>query len=227
MLKRVETTGTAELADWFRCKPTLGPILDWSPDCGGTVLPISTHADKIIDVTRGYRGGEKPEDFLDNFTTFVRSNLNKIAALSVVVQRPRELTRQQLRELRLELDRQQYSETNLRQAWKQAKNEDIAASIIGFIRQAALKEPLMPYEQRVERALATILKSRPWTDPQRQWLQRIGNRLLTELVIDRDVLDHDEPFASSGGFKRLNRQFNGELENILSQISEELWRAAS
>ena len=70
------------------------------------MLPISTHADKVIDVTRGYRGAEKPEDFLDNFTTFVRSNLNKIAALSVVVQRPRDLTRQQLRELRLELDRQ-------------------------------------------------------------------------------------------------------------------------
>ena len=85
----------------------------------------------------------------------------------------------------------------------------------------------MPYETARRARSATILKSRPWTDPQRQWLQRIGDRLLTELVIDRDVLDRDEPFASSGGFKRLNRQFNGELESILSQISEELWRAAS
>ena len=212
----------------MRGKPSLGPILDWNPDgAGGSYLPISNHPDQVTGVTRGYGDAERPEDFLDNFTTFVRTNLNKIAALTVVVQRPRELTRQQLRELKLELDRQQSSETNLRQAWKQAKNEDIAASIIGFVRQAALKEPLMPYEKRVERALATILKSRAWTDPQRQWLQRIGNRLLTELVIDRDVLDHDEPFASRGGFNRLNRQFNGELETILSQISEELWRAAS
>lgn len=227
-LKRIETSGMAELAEWVRGKPTLGPILDWNPDgTGGSCLPISNHPDQVTGVTRGYGDAERPEDFLDNFTTFVRSNLNKIAALTVVVQRPRELTRQQLRELKLELDRQNYSETNLRQAWKQAKNEDIAASIIGFVRQAALKEPLMPYDKRVERALAAILRSRAWTDPQRQWLQRIGNRILTELVIDRDVLDHDEPFASSGGFNRLNRQFNGELENILSQISEELWRAAS
>ena len=227
-LKRIEMSGMAELAEWVRGKPSLGPILDWNPDgAGGSYLPISNHPDQLTGVTRGYGDAERPEDFLDNFTTFVRTNLNKIAALTVVVQRPRELTRQQLRELKLELDRQQFSETNLRQAWKQAKNEDIAASIIGFVRQAALKEALMPYEKRVERALATILRSRAWTDPQRQWLQRIGNRLLTELVIDRDVLDHDEPFASSGGFNRLNRQFNGELESILSQISEELWRAAS
>ncbi len=30
-------------------------------------------------------------------------------------------------------------------------NEDIAASIIGFIRQAALGDPLIPYADRVER----------------------------------------------------------------------------
>ena len=225
-LRRIETSDTTDLAAWVRGKPKLGAILDWNPEGGGSHLPISTHEDQVTDVTRGYGEADKPEDFLDNFTTFVRSNLNKIAALTVVVQRPRELTRQQLRELKLELDRQQYSETNLRQAWKQAKNEDIAASIIGFVRQAALKEPLMPYEQRVDRALGTILKSRPWTDPQRQWLQRIGEQLKRELVVDRQALD-DTPFKEHGGFNRLNKQFNGELESILSQIGEELWRAAS
>lgn len=226
-LNRVQNSTPTALADWARARPRLGPILDWNPDgAGGSILPISNHPDQVTGVTRGYGAAERPEDFLDNFTTFVRSNINKIAALTVVVQRPRELTRQQLRELRLELDKLQYSETNLRQAWKQAKNEDIAASIIGFVRQAALKEPLMPYDQRVERALAFILKSRSWTDPQRQWLQRIGEQLKKELVVDRQALD-DTPFKEHGGFNRLNRQFNGELEKILSQIGEELWRAAS
>jgi len=226
-LKRVETSTIGDLAEWVRARPNLGPILDWNPvGPGGSIIPISNHPDQITGVTRGYGDAEKPEDFLDNFTTFVRTNLNKIAALTVVVQRPRDLTRQQLRDLKLELDRQQYSETNLRQAWKQAKNEDIAASIIGFVRQAALKEPLMPYEQRVERALATILRSRPWTDPQREWLKRIGLQLQKEIVVDREALD-DTPFKERGGFNRLNKQFNGELESILSQISEEIWRAAS
>jgi type I restriction enzyme R subunit len=226
-LRRIETAATKELADWVRAKPKLGSILDWNPENeGGSYLPISHHPDQITSVTRGYGEAEKPEDFLDNFTTFVRANLNTIAALTVVVQRPRELTRQQLRELRLELDRLQFSETNLRQAWKQTKNEDIAASIIGFVRQAALKELLMPYERRVDRALAAILKSRAWTDPQRKWLERIGEQLKKEIVVDRQALD-EEPFQQHGGFNRLNKQFNGELGYILSRISEELWRVAS
>ena len=225
-LDRAQHGDVDQLAAWARTRPTLGPILDWSPEgSGGQVLPISSHPDQLIETTRGYGSAEKPEDFLDNFTTYIRTNLNKIAALAVVVQRPRDLTRQQLRELRLALDRQQFSETNLRQAWRQAKNEDIAASIIGFVRQAALKEPLMPYEQRVDRAISAILKSRPWTDPQRQWLKRIGDQLRKEIVVDRQALD-DTPFAEHGGFDRLNKQFNGELETILSQIGEELWRTA-
>jgi type I restriction enzyme R subunit len=226
-LKRIETDKVSDLADWARARPALGPILDWSPESRGpNFLPISNHPDQLAGVSRGYGTADKPEDFLDNFATFVRTNINKIAALTVVVQRPRDLTREQLRQLKLELDKQQFSETNLRQAWKQAKNEDIAASIIGFIRQAALKEPLMPYDQRVARAIAAILKSHAWTDPQRQWLKRIGEQLQKEIVVDRQALD-DTPFKEHGGFNRLNKQFNGEMENILSQISEELWRAAS
>ena len=39
------------------------------------------------------------------------------------------------------LDLKGFSEANLRRAWADAKNEDIAASIIGFVRQAALVIP--------------------------------------------------------------------------------------
>lgn len=226
-LARIQNATAGEFAEWVKARPRLGLILDWNPDgTGGSYLPISHHPDQVTGVTRGYGKADKPEDFLDNFSTFISNNLNKIAALTVVVTRPRELTRQQLRELKLELDRQQFSETNLRQAWKQAKNEDIAASIIGFVRQAALREPLISYDQRVDRALAAILRSKPWTDPQRQWLQRIGEQLKREIVVDRQALD-DTPFKEHGGFNRLNRQFGGELEKILSQIGEELWQVAS
>jgi type I restriction enzyme, R subunit len=228
-LRRFLDTNPTELAGWVRGRPGLGKILDWAPDDGtGRVLPISQHPDQVIDVSRGYGPDQqRPEDFLDGFTAFVRSNLNKIAALHVVVTRPSELTRQQLRELALELDRHSYTDTNLRQAWLQAKNEDIAASIIGFVRQAALKEPLLPYDERVKRALNTILGSRLWTNPQRKWLQRIGEKLQKEIVVDRQALDDDTPFREEGGFNRLNRQFDGELERILARISEELWKQAS
>jgi type I restriction enzyme R subunit len=177
-------------------------------------------------VNSGYGTGQKPSDFLDGFTNYVKNNLNKIAALTVVVQRPRELTRAQLRELRLELDRMGYSETNLRRAWQETKNEDIAASIVGFIRQAALGDPLVPYEERVRNALKRILAKRAWTEPQRKWLQRIGEQVVRELVVDRSALDQ-EPFQKDGGFNRLNRIFDGQLEAILGEINEELWRTTA
>ena len=63
----------------------------------------------------------KAGGFLDGFSAFVRGNINKIAALTIVVQRPRELTRAELKALKLVLDDLGYSETNLRRAWSETK----------------------------------------------------------------------------------------------------------
>ncbi|WP_204308529.1 type I restriction-modification enzyme R subunit C-terminal domain-containing protein, partial [Klebsiella pneumoniae] len=82
-----------------------------------------------------------------------------------------------LKELRLALDRKGYSEASLRRAWADAKNEDIAASIIGFVRQAAIGDPLLPYEDRVRDAMRAILAGRTWTEPQKRWLRRIGEQI--------------------------------------------------
>lgn len=221
-LERFKTAPLSELTDWMSDRPGIGRILDWQP-AGETWLPISEHLDEVIAVTRGYGSGQRPGDFLDSFTAYIRDNVNKLAALTVVLQRPRELTRAQLRELRLELDKMGYSETNLRQAWQDAKNEDIAASIVGFIRQAALGDPLIPYDERVKAAMKRILAKRDWTDPQRKWLQRIGEQVAREFIVDRAALDQ-EPFQKDGGFNRLNRIFEGQLEAILGDINEELWR---
>ena len=190
------------------------------------MAPISDHADEVISVTRGYGTAERPEDFLDGFVAFVRDHLNDIAALNIVVQRPKDLTREQLRQLRLRLDAEGYTDAKMRRAWSDAKNQDIAASIIGFIRQAALGDPLVPYADRVKRAIDTILMRGGWTDVQKRWLMRIGEQIEKEIVVDRQSLDQGT-FLANGGFKQLNRRFDGRLEAILAEISEEVWRAAS
>jgi len=205
----------------------LGKILDWNPDGTGPILiPISHHEDSMHAVTTGYGEYDKPEDFLDTFTSFVKNNQNRIAALSVVVQRPRDLTRAELRSLRLELDKMGYSETSLRRAWNDSSNEDIAASIIGFVRQAALGDPLIPFEARVQQATKIILAKTKWTEPQKQWLRRIAEQITKEIVLDRDSIDHGN-FAAHGGFSRLNRVFNGQLEAILHDFNEELWKVSA
>ncbi|WP_237480596.1 type I restriction-modification system endonuclease [Lichenibacterium dinghuense] len=228
LLARLHGASGEDLVTWARQSAALGPVLDGEGEGGLPVLvPISTHPDAVVAVSRGYGPGQqRPEDFLDGFIAFVRGNVNTIAALTVVVQRPRDLTRAQLRELRAELDGRGFSEASLKRAWTDAKNEEIAASIIGFVRQAALGDPLVPYADRVRTAMNRILASRPWTEPQRKWLRRIGEQVAAEIVVDRDALDSGQFQADGGGFARLNRVFSGELERVLADVNEELWKQA-
>ncbi|TIN43080.1 MAG: type I restriction-modification system endonuclease [Mesorhizobium sp.] len=224
MLQRLLAGDAVALAAWLKERSAIGPILDWQADGENPrFVPISHHSDEVVAVTRGYGEAEKPEDFLEGFSAFVRDNINAIAALKLVVTRPRDLTRADLKELRLALDRKGYSEVNLRRAWADAKNEDMAASIIGFVRQAAIGDPLTPYEDRVKAAMRRIMSSRQWTDPQKRWLKRIGEQVEKETVVDREAIDK-EPFIADGGFNRLNKVFGGELESILAGINEEMWK---
>ena len=225
-LTRLLEMEPGELASWFSARAGIGPLLDWRSDAENPrFLPISHHQDQVIAVTRGYGDASKPEDFLDSFAAFVRDNINTIAALKLVVQRPRDLTRFDLKELRLALYRNGYSEANLRRAWADARNEEIAASIIGFVRQAAIGDPLISYEDRVRAAMRRVLASRAWTEPQKRWLKRIGEQVEKEIVIDREAIDR-EPFVADGGFARLNKVFGGELESVLAGINEEMWKKA-
>jgi type I restriction enzyme R subunit len=225
-LKRLLETDSGELASWFSARAGIGLVLDWQADGENPrYMPISRHDDQVVAVTRGYGDAARPEDFLDSFAAFVRDNINTIAALKLVIQRPRDLTRADLKELRLALDRKGYSETNLRRAWADAKNEEIAASIIGFVRQAAIGDPLIAYQDRVRAAMRRVMASRAWTEPQKRWLKRIGEQVEKEIVIDREAIDR-EPFIADGGFARLNNVFGGELENVLAGINEEMWKKA-
>lgn len=228
LLIRLHDSNSGEIKHWASNKPNIGRILDWKEE--GNIdnhLPISHHADSLLSVTHGYGQGERPEDFLESFESFVKNNVNEIMALNIIVQRPRELTRAQLRELRLELDRLKFTDANLRAAWQDTKNVDVAASIIGFIRQAALGDPLVPYEDRVKLAMQRILSKKAWTPIQSKWLKRIGEQIGREIIVDRESLDAGQFQVDAGGFNRLNNIFNGDLEAVLSDINEELWRTGT
>jgi len=142
---------------------------------------------------------------------------------AVVAQRPRELTRKQLKDLKLALDRAGFDEPSLRTAWRQRSNVDIAASILGYIRQAALGDALVPYGQRVDRALTSILASRAWDVHQTKWLRRIAEQMKASTVVDQAALS-DRPFLDAGGFPRLNKIFDGQLEAVLEDLKERVWK---
>ena len=183
---------------------------------------ISYHEDELTSHTRGYGKGEKPEDYLNEFKSFILDNMNKIPALAIICQRPRELTRQDLRKLKLALDEHGYSEPKLRTAWREWTNEDIAADIISFIRRQALGDPLVSHEERIRTALQKVYNLKPWPKMQKKWLERIEKQLVAETIIDRDDFDHGA-FKAHGGFNRINKIFQGNLPDILEEINSALY----
>ncbi|WAK00984.1 type I restriction-modification enzyme R subunit C-terminal domain-containing protein [Methylobacter sp. YRD-M1] len=77
--------------------------------------------------------------------------------MAVVINTPRDLTREQLKEIKLLLDGAGYSQATLQSAVRNQTNQDIAAIIIGHILRAVRGEPLIPFEQRVAKAMDRII----------------------------------------------------------------------
>jgi type I restriction enzyme R subunit len=193
---------------------------------GSEYMPIiSTHEDEVKERVQSYGIYRKPEDYLQSFNEFIRNQVNESAALSVVVNRPKDLTREQLKEVRLLLDEHHFTEASLQTAWRSKTNQDIAASIIGYIRQAALGEALLPFEQRVARAMERIYAQTDWTPVQRTWLRRLARQFTHEVVLDRQFVN--QRFNADGGAKRLNLVLGGQLDQVLTTFAEALWPHAA
>ena len=189
---------------------------------GTAYMPIlSQHADELLVREQSWGTYVRPEDYLDSFGRFVREQINQSAALAVVVNAPKDLTRDQLREVRLLLDANGFSEANLKSAWRNRSHQDIAASIIGYIRQAALGEALLPFEQRVANAMQIIYASKSWTAVQRKWLDRLAKQLALEVVIDPAFVTR--AFANDGGGKQLDKILGGTLDHVLHELAAHLW----
>ncbi|MFP1632921.1 type I restriction-modification system endonuclease [Zhengella sp. ZM62] len=215
----------AELEDWLKAHPRSVELLERKPvqtNGRGDGVVISKHEDELLRIEEIFGKNTTPEDYIESFERFVRENMNTVPALIAVTSKPRELTRKELSELAGLLDEKNYSESMLRAAYGKARNADIAAHIIGFVRQAALGDPLVPYATRVDAAIDRIEASRDWTKKQKEWLRRIGRALKDKPVADPSLLDQGS-FADKGGFKRISQDFDGELETVLKQFNEAIW----
>lgn len=193
---------------------------------GSEYMPIiSEHQDQFKLREQSYGAYNKPDDYLQSFTDFVRLQLNQSAALSVVVNQPKDLTREQLKEVKMLLDSHHYNEVTLRTAWRNKTNQDIAASIIGYIRQAALGEALLPFEQRVALAMQNIYAMYAWNAVQRKWLDRLAKQLVHEVVLDHQFVN--QAFSGDGGAKRLNVVLDNQLDLVLTSLADGIWSQAA
>ncbi len=180
--------------------------------------------DEFLGRDQSFGVNEKPADYLESFNDFIKNNINQSAALAVVVNKPKDLTREQLKEIKLLLDNNGYTETKLKAAWRNNTNQEIAASIIGHIRQAALGESLIPFDQRVHNALQKIYAMHAWLPAQRKCLERLGKQLVHEVIIDHNFVNN--AFAQEGGASRVDKLLNNQLDEVLNTLADGLWGEA-
>lgn len=220
---RLKSAPPADTLALFQQHASLAAALDKAgPERPAGGVLISEHEDELIEVHDDFGGKASPEDYIEAFQAFVRANMNTVPALIAATQRPRNLTRAELKQIALLLDEKGFSEAALRQAYGRARNADIAAHIIGFVRQAALGDPLVPYQTRVDNGVQRLLASREWTPQQKQWLTRIGRALRETPVSDASLLA--EPlFAQQGGFPRIDETFDHRLGDVLMDLNAAIW----
>jgi type I restriction enzyme R subunit len=148
-----------------------------------------------------------------------------MAALQIICTRPQELDRKSLKELRLQLDQLGFNQRTLNTAWKATRNVDIAADIISFIRTIALGDTLVSHEERIRKAVETVRVMKSWNKIQQKWIDRFEHQLLSENILQHEDLNQ-APFNENGGFDRLNKVFEEQLDQLISQLNENLYQTA-
>ena len=187
------------------------------------------HSDKedtLHDITRGYGNTDRPEDYLEAFTTFVNENKDQIEAIRIACTKPSDMTRAQLRELKLTLDRESFSENTLNQAMSTIKNEEIVADIISYVRQAVLKTPIMNHEERVKSAFSKLTTAHHFSKMQLDLLDKIKTYMLHESILNRETFEAPA-FKLEGGYARFDKKFDGKLADLIRELNTYIYEGAA
>lgn len=187
-------------------------------------LVISDKKDKLLSHTRDFGNAKAPGDYLDEFSHFVKNNADEIAALRIICTRPFELTREELKLLRVKLGQKGFTEQKLSSAVSQVSNREITVDIISLIRRFAIGSPLLTHKERVTRAISKIKKTHDFTKMQLSWISRIELYLENELLISTDTFDTDPRFREIGGLRQADKVFGGRFADIIGEFNNHMYK---
>ena len=186
----------------------------------------SEKEDTLKETTRGYGNTEKPEDYLDAFVNYVNENKDKIEAIRIACTKPSDMTRAQLKELKLALDKENFTETSLNEATSAVTNAHIVADIIAHVRKAVLKTPLFNHDERVTAAFAKLTAAHRFNKMQLDLLEKIKTYMLHESILNTETFE-SPVFKMEGGFARFNKKFGGNLIEIIREINTYIYEGAA
>lgn len=223
-IQKIESLPAAEARNTLLMEASLLEMLDGKHGHGGYTKVISDKQDKFLIRERGFgKNEQRPEDYIEAFEDFVKNNVNEIAALNIICTRPKELTRETLKSLRMALAQNGFTTQQLNTAVSEITSEEITADIISLVRRYAIGSPLVSHQARIRRAVDKLKKAHNFSRVELNWLSRIESYLLNESVMNVKVFDEDERFKTNGGYKRLNQIFRDNLEGIITELNEYLY----
>lgn len=223
-IQKIENLPAAEARNTLLMEASLLEMLDDKHGHGGYTKVISDKQDKFLIRERGFgKNEQRPEDYIEAFEDFVKNNVNEIAALNIICTRPKELTRETLKSLRMALAQNGFTTQQLNTAVSEITSEEITADIISLVRRYAIGSPLVSHQARIRRAVDKLKKAHNFSRVELNWLSRIESYLLNESVMNVKVFDEDERFKTNGGYKRLNQIFRNNLEGIITELNEYLY----
>ena len=159
------------------------------------------------------------EDYLDAFAAFVKANADKVTALSVLLQHPKDWRPAVLEDLKRTLAQQGFDPAKLQQAHR-ATGFKALADVISMVKHAATAQaPLLTAEERVNRAMDHYLAAHKLTADQMQWLSLVREHLVKNLSMDEEDFDLTPLLEMRGGKAKARKVF-GELNFFVSQLNE-------
>lgn len=186
----------------------------------------SEKEDTLLETTRGYGNTEKPEDYLESFNKFVNENKDKIEAIKIACTKPSDMTRTQLKELKMALDKENFTVANLNEASSSVKNEHIVADIISYVRQAVLNTPLRNHDERVNKAFEKLIATNNFNKMKLDLLEKIRTYMLHESILNVETFEAPA-FKAEGGFVRFDKKFAGNLVAIIRQINTYIYEGVA
>ncbi|MGK4061588.1 type I restriction-modification system endonuclease [Lactobacillus johnsonii] len=187
---------------------------------------ISNEPDEYLGIERGYgQGNSNPEDYIESFNKFIKENVNEIPALKIVATRPKDLTYDELKKIKLELEKKGFKENDLQTAWKNANQVQTTADIISFIRQAAVGSELVDHNVRIHNAMQKVYGMADWNMVQKSWLKKIENQLLSSTVLgpNAETAFSSNYFKRQGGYKQMRKIFSDNADQIIYVLNENLY----
>lgn len=183
---------------------------------------LTTIEDKDVVISQKlerYGKFDNAEDYLDAFSEFVKANADKVAALSVLLQHPKDWRPAVLDELKRAMNQNGFEPEKLQRAHR-AKGFKALADVISIVKHAAVQQaPLLTAEERVNRATDKFLTAHKLTPEQMQWLSLVREHLVKNLSMDEEDFDLTPLLAMRGGEAKAKKVF-GNLQQLVAELNE-------